>query len=68
MNSSTDVQPTNFFDSAVAIRLVLGNSCNESLLPLMLLEINSLRLPSMSCSVCLPMDGAFVLVTPMTGL
>lgn len=60
MSGNTDEWPSNFSNSALVSHLVLGNSWDESLLPLMLLEINSLRLYYMSCSVHLPMYSWFL--------
>lgn len=68
MSGNTDVRPTNFSNSALVSHLALGNSWDESLLPLMLFEINSLRLHCMSCPVHLPMYGSFVIVTLTTDL
>lgn len=68
MSSNTEVQPTNFSNSALVSHWVLGNSWNESLLPLMLFEINSLGFYYVFCSVDLLMYGSFVMVTLRTDL
>lgn len=68
MSGNTDVWPTNFSNNALVSHLILGNSWDESLLPLMLLAIKSLRLCYMSCSVHLPTYGSFVIVTLTTYL
>lgn len=44
MSGNTDVWPSNFSNSPLVSHLVLGNSWDESLLPLTLFEISSLRL------------------------
>lgn len=68
MSSNTEVQPTNFSNSALMSHWVLGNSWNESLLLLVLFEVNNLGFYYVFCSVHLLMYGSFVMVTLTTDL